>query len=57
MDGYAIIGSVEHCTQRLADLAALGIEKFSVAGPNFSSTTGDAAIAAKQMEQVMSQLR
>jgi 5,10-methylenetetrahydromethanopterin reductase len=57
MDSYAIIGSADHCVQRLSELAELGIDKFSVAGPNFLSTGRDAEHVTKQFEQeVMEEL-
>ena len=37
IDGYAIIGAADHCTARLTELAAMGIGKFAVSGPNFAA--------------------
>jgi 5,10-methylenetetrahydromethanopterin reductase len=32
---FAIVGSPDHCTERLLQLAALGVERFVVVGPGF----------------------
>jgi len=32
---FAIVGAPEHCTERLLELAALGVERFVIVGPGF----------------------
>lgn len=46
MDGYAILGSPAHCRARLEELAALGLDKLAVAGPNFAARAPEAQQAA-----------
>jgi 5,10-methylenetetrahydromethanopterin reductase len=58
MDGFAVIGGVDECVDRLGNLAELGVDKFAVTGPNFSSRSPDGLEAATNFtEQVMPQLR
>ena len=41
---FAIVGSPDHCTQRLLALKAMGLERFVVVGPGFyPGTWGEAA--------------
>lgn len=54
MDSYAIIGSADHCIDRLSAIKALGIDKVSIVGPNFRSQSGDAKQASDNfVTQVM----
>ena len=46
MHSYAILGGVDYCAERLRALAALGIEKFAVTGPNFTARSAHAQEAA-----------
>ena len=32
---FAIVGSPSHCTERLLQLAALGLERFVIVGPGY----------------------
>ena len=43
MDGYAIVGALGYCADRLEELAALGVRKFGVIGADFVSRTPEAA--------------
>jgi 5,10-methylenetetrahydromethanopterin reductase len=38
---FAIVGSPDHCVERLLELAALGIERFVIVGPGFHPEAGD----------------
>ena len=41
---FAIVGSPDHCTRRLLELQALGLERFVVVGPGFyPESWGEAA--------------
>ena len=51
MDSYAILGGAEQCAARLQALAALGIDKFAVTGPNFTAQSAQAQEAAARFTQ------
>lgn len=58
LDSFAILGSVEHCVDRLGALAELGIDKFAITGTRVDGggpETTDAA--ARLIEQVVPQVR
>ena len=58
LDSFAILGSVDHCVDRLGRLVDLGIDKFSVAGAAFGSRDPEAAeAAARFIEDVVPQVR
>ncbi|MFQ5380156.1 MAG: LLM class flavin-dependent oxidoreductase [Dehalococcoidia bacterium] len=58
MDGYAIIGGAERCIERFQELAAMGIDKFAITGPNFTAgSPAELAAAARFVEDVMPKLR
>lgn len=58
MDGFAIIGSADHCVRRLAELEALGLDKFLVTGPNFMAREPEAQVAAAKFTgEVLPRLR
>jgi 5,10-methylenetetrahydromethanopterin reductase len=58
MDGFAIIGSADHCVRRLAALEALGLDKFLVTGPNFMAREPEAQVAAAKFTgEVLPRLR
>ena len=58
IDGYAVVGGVDHCVARLGELIDLGIDKFAVAGPNFAAPLPEAqAAAARLTDDVLPQLR
>ncbi len=58
LDTFAIMGSVEHCVDRLGQLVELGLDKFSVAGASLSSKDPEAAEAATRfIEEVAPQVR
>ncbi|MEM7285675.1 MAG: LLM class flavin-dependent oxidoreductase [Actinomycetota bacterium] len=58
LDTFAIMGSVDHCVDRLGQLRELGLDKFSVAGASFSSRDPEAAdAAARFIEEVAPQVR
>ena len=58
IDGYAIVGSPEHCAARIEALLDLGIEKFAVAGPNFLAPSAPGREAAGRFtEDVLPRLR
>ena len=58
MDSYAVIGDAGHCLRRLEALAALGIDKIAVTGPNFAAKAPEAQEAgARFTELVMPRLR
>ena len=58
MASYAIIGDVAHCAERLEALAALGIDKFAITGPNFTARSPQAQQAAQRFTQeVLPRLR
>ena len=58
MDGYAIVGSPEHCADKLTELRELGVTKFAIIGPNFVTSTPEAeAAAARFTDDVLPLLR
>lgn len=58
MDSFAIIGPGTHCLERLEELSGLGIDKFVIAGPNFSARHPEAVTAANNfVEGVMKPLQ
>ncbi len=58
LDTFAIMGSVDHCVDRLGQLTELGLDKFSVAGASLSSRDPDSAdAAARFIEEVAPQVR
>ena len=58
MDSYAILGSVDHCLERIGALIALGVDKFAVSGPNFTARAPAASDAAARFsEEVVPRLR
>ena len=58
MRSYAILGGVDYCAERLQALAALGIEKFAVTGPNFTARSPHAQEAAVRFaEEVLPELQ
>jgi 5,10-methylenetetrahydromethanopterin reductase len=46
-DRFAVVGPPEACAERLADLAALGVDRFVVTGPGFGADRDDARAAAR----------
>ena len=48
IDGYAIVGSPDHCAARIEALLELGIDKFAVTGPNFAAPSPPAREAAER---------
>ena len=58
IDGYAIIGDVDHCTHRLEALVELGVDKFAVSGPSLAAKPPDALAAATRLTgEVLPRLR
>jgi 5,10-methylenetetrahydromethanopterin reductase len=58
MDRYAIVGGADHCTTRFEQLLELGIDRFSVSGPNFLARGGVDREAAEQLTRdVLPRLR
>ena len=58
LDTFAIMGSVDHCVDRLGRLVELGLDKFSVAGASFGSRDPEAGdAAARFIEEVAPQVR
>ncbi len=58
LDRFAVMGSKDHCVERLGQLVELGIDKFSVSGASFSSRDPEAAdAAARFIEEVAPQVR
>ena len=58
IDRYAIVGSPEHCADKLADLRELGVTKFAIIGPNFVTASPEAeAAAARFTGEVLPLLR
>ncbi len=58
MDSFAIIGSIDHCTKQLEEIAELGIDKLVVTGPNFAARAPDALLAATRFtDEVIPRLR
>ncbi len=58
MDSYAIIGDIDHCVNRLTTLAAMGIDKVSIAGPSFTARSKSGQEAALNfVSEVMPKLR
>lgn len=53
LDTFGIMGSVDHCVDRLGQLVALGVDKFSVAGAAFGSKDPEAAEAAARFIEVV----
>ena len=49
VDRYAVVGDADRCRQRLADLAALGLERLVLIGP----TAGADRDAAREAEQLL----
>ena len=48
-DRFAIVGSAEHCIERLRALAALGIDRFVVVGPSLDAEPVEAKAARQAM--------
>lgn len=46
-DSFGIVGSAEHCIERLADLVELGIERFIVVGPSVDADREAATVARR----------
>ena len=58
LDTFAVMGSVDHCVDRLGQLVELGLDKFSVAGASLSSRDPEAGqAAARFIEEVAPQVR
>lgn len=58
LDTFAIMGSVDHCVDRLGTLVDMGVDKFSVSGAAFSSKDPEASEAASRfIEEVVPQVR
>ena len=58
LDTFAVMGSVDHCVDRLGHLTELGLDRFSVAGASFGSRDPEAAdAAARFIEEVAPQVR
>ncbi len=58
IDDFAIAGDVDHCVSRLSALAALGVDKFAVVGPNFTADDAEAREAGERFaRQVIPALR
>lgn len=49
IDGYAIVGPPDHCTERLQAIEAVGIDKAIVIGPGAGSDKDDARLAERLM--------
>jgi len=45
LDSFAVLGSTDHCVDRLGALVELGVDKFSIAGASFASRDPDSAEA------------
>ncbi len=45
IDRFGVVGNAQQCVDRLAELAALGIDRFAVAGPSLGSDRGEAVSA------------
>jgi 5,10-methylenetetrahydromethanopterin reductase len=57
---FAIVGPPDHCTERLLQLASLGIERFVIVGPGFhpeSGPTGRSLFVSEVMPAVRQQLK
>lgn len=48
LDRFAILGSVDHCVDRLGSLAELGLDKFSVSGASHASRDAESVAAANR---------
>jgi len=58
LDSFAILGSADHCIDRLGALVELGIDKFSIAGASFASRDPESAEAGLRfIETVVPQVR
>ena len=58
LDTFAIMGSVDHCVDRLGQLVELGLDKFSVSGASFASRDPETLEAgARFIEEVAPQVR
>ena len=47
VDRFGIVGTAEHCAARLRELAALGIDRFTVVGPSIDAEQDEARLAQK----------
>lgn len=47
VDRFAVVGPLDVCADRLAELAALGLERFVVTGPSFGSDREQASLAER----------
>ena len=58
VDRFGIVGSPQHCIQRLTELIDLGIDRFIVVGPSIDTDREQATIAARRfVDDVMPALR
>jgi 5,10-methylenetetrahydromethanopterin reductase len=58
MDSYAILGDADACIERLKVLSGLGVDKFCVAGPAFTTRDREGQVAAKRFtDEVMPVIR
>ena len=48
VDRFAVVGPPEHCSRRLSELAALGIDKFVVVGPSMDADRDEARSAGRR---------
>jgi 5,10-methylenetetrahydromethanopterin reductase len=51
VDHFGIVGSPEHCVERLHGLADLGVERFVIVGPSLGSDRDAATQAAALFAQ------
>lgn len=51
VDRFGIVGSAEHCLDRLQQLAALGVDRFIVVGPSVDAEQDEARLAQKMFVQ------
>jgi 5,10-methylenetetrahydromethanopterin reductase len=47
VERFAVVGTPERCTERIAELASLGLERFIITGPTFGSDPDDMRLAER----------
>ncbi len=52
-DRFGIVGSAERCIERLAELAALGIDRFVITGPSLGADATAAAVATQNFTHLV----
>ena len=52
-DRFGIVGSADRCVQRLAELVALGVDRFVITGPSLGADPTASAVATKNLTQLV----